>query len=80
MMTAWTGTLLLIVLTVPNTLQILDRYEPALGVGSGAAGKQIRGAALAWNPSLAWAIVVSTMAALGIFHLGDHSEFLYWQF
>jgi alginate O-acetyltransferase complex protein AlgI len=80
MMTAWTGTLLLIALGVPNTLKILDQYEPALGVGSGAAGKQTRGAALAWNPSLAWAIVVSVMAALGIFRLGDHSEFLYWQF
>jgi hypothetical protein len=80
MMIAWTGTLLLIVLAAPNTLQILHQYEPALDVGPRAAGKPAGAVPLAWNPSLAWAVIVAVMVALGIFHLGDHSEFLYWQF
>lgn len=74
----WIVLLAIIAFTLPNTLHLLGRYEPALGwrPGSNVAGKK----AVAWNASLAWAMVVSVVAAIGVFHLGGQSEFLYWQF
>src|SRR5713226_4782263 len=69
-----------IALLCPNTLQILSRYEPALGwkpiPSAGATAKT----SLLWTPSLAWAIATSIIAAIGILYLGGQSEFLYWQF
>jgi D-alanyl-lipoteichoic acid acyltransferase DltB (MBOAT superfamily) len=73
--------LMLIALVCPNTLHILVRYEPALGVKSqptdkGAVGRPI----VEWNATVAWAIGISVIAAIGILSLGGQSEFLYWQF
>ena len=69
-----------IALVGPNTLQIMSRYEPALGwkptVRDGVAAET----RILWAPSLAWAIVVSIITATGILYLGGRSEFLYWQF
>ena len=84
----WIPLLLVIALGLPNTLEILSRYEPALGVkpiaGAGTAtlGARIRTAfaRVAWNPTLAWAIGLSVLAAIGVYQLGGNSEFLYWQF
>jgi hypothetical protein len=77
----WICLLLVIALALPNTLQILDRYEPALGVRPSstklAIGK-IR--ILKWGPSIPWAIALSAMAAIAVVSLGGPSEFLYWQF
>jgi alginate O-acetyltransferase complex protein AlgI len=75
----WIALLMFIALACPNTLQILDRYEPALGVKpknpESAIGELTR-----WNASLPWAIAVSIIAAIAIGSLGGPSEFLYWQF
>ena len=78
-MVMWIFASMLIALAFPNTLQILARYEPALGVKphtTDFAGKSI----IEWNASLPWAIGVSIVAAIGILSLGGPSEFLYWQF
>jgi hypothetical protein len=62
----------------PNTLQLIDRYEPALGWTPDRQGAL--GRSWAWQPSPAWLVVVSFAAAAGVLRLGGHSEFLYWQF
>src|SRR5262249_33244019 len=54
--------LMFIALACPNTLQILARYEPALGVKS----KSPKPAIIEWNASLPWAIAVSVIAAIAI--------------
>lgn len=76
----WLGAAAFIALQCPNSLQVLSRYEPALGwkpsVHEGA-NLQTR---ILWRPSLAWAIAVSIIVAVGILNLGGRSEFLYWQF
>jgi D-alanyl-lipoteichoic acid acyltransferase DltB (MBOAT superfamily) len=76
----WTLALGFIAVACPNTLQLLNRYEPALGwkpeANKGSIGEKI----IAWDPSLAWAVVVSAVAAVAILYLGGQSEFLYWQF
>ena len=78
-MIIWIFAALLIALVCPNTLQILARYEPALGVKpppTTITGRRI----IEWNPSLLWATGMSMVTAIGIFFLGGEGEFLYWQF
>ena len=71
----WIVVLAGIVFVCPNTLRILSLHEPALGWKSAP-----RYPAVAWQPSLAWALVISAVAVVTITRLGGPSEFLYWQF
>lgn len=64
----------------PNSLQILARYEPALGVEQATAysiGPKLR---LNWKSSLGWAAAAAVIAVVGVLHTAGVSEFLYWQF
>jgi alginate O-acetyltransferase complex protein AlgI len=79
MMVIWIPVLMFIALACPNTLQMLARYEPALGVKPHPVWLLNR-RLVEWNTSLAWAIGVSIIAVIGILSLGGPSEFLYWQF
>jgi len=77
----WTAGLLFVALALPNTLEILAHYEPALGVkvrpaSSGAAPIKVP----EWVPSVVWATAVAVIAMLGVANLAGPSEFLYWQF
>ena len=69
-----------IVFCCPNTLQILSRFEPALGWESAPSHSVLSGWRLIWQPSLLWATAVAVILAVGILNLGGNSEFLYWQF
>jgi alginate O-acetyltransferase complex protein AlgI len=75
----WISGLMVVALACPNTLQILSRYEPALGVKPQPPRQGI-GQILEWKASLPWAIVVSGIAAVAIASINGPSEFLYWQF
>jgi alginate O-acetyltransferase complex protein AlgI len=77
----WICLLMFVALACPNTLQILSRYEPALGVKPQPT-KFVIGTirAFEWGPSVPWAIAVSAIAVVAIISLGGPSEFLYWQF
>jgi alginate O-acetyltransferase complex protein AlgI len=76
----WIAAPAFIAFACPNTLQILSRYEPALGwKPTPREGATVRTRIL-WGPSLAWAAAVSMVTAIGILNLGGNSEFLYWQF
>jgi D-alanyl-lipoteichoic acid acyltransferase DltB (MBOAT superfamily) len=78
-MVMWIFAPMLIALVCPNSLQLLARYEPALGVKAPPTtvkGRKI----IEWSPSLPWAIGMSMVTASGIFFLGGQGEFLYWQF
>ena len=80
MLVIWVLGLTFIALVCPNTLQILARYEPALGVKAPPSKRGAWARAITWSASPAWAILLSVVAAIGILHLGGQSEFLYWQF
>jgi alginate O-acetyltransferase complex protein AlgI len=75
----WILILMFVALACPNTLQILARYEPALGVKPQST-KFAFGRSVEWGASLPWAIAVSTIAVIAMVSLGGPSEFLYWQF
>ena len=86
-LTVWIAILGFFALALPNTLNLLSAYEPALGIKPVADRTPVVGrrltayvARLTWAPTLAWAVVVAVLAISGIFHLGGNSEFLYWQF
>jgi alginate O-acetyltransferase complex protein AlgI len=64
----------------PNTLQILSRFEPALGWKPTPLDSVVSKMHLMWQPSLVWAAVIAAILAVGILNLGGNSEFLYWQF
>jgi hypothetical protein len=76
----WTFVLMFIALVCPNTLQVLSRHEPALGVRQRQTRPVGGFVILEWTPSIPWAVVVSCIAGIAIFFLGGPSEFLYWQF
>jgi hypothetical protein len=78
-MVMWILVSLFIALSLPNTLQILARYEPALGVKPQTVDLGRRSVS-EWNASLPWAISVAIVAAMATLSLGGPSEFLYWQF
>jgi alginate O-acetyltransferase complex protein AlgI len=77
---AWLGVLLLVALLLPNTLQLMAHYEPALGVHPrpGAPLSSVR--TLDWAPTIPWAIAISSLVVAAVMRLGGKSEFLYWQF
>jgi hypothetical protein len=74
---AWLGGLFLVATLLPNSLQIMARYEPALEVGQRSAAAPAR---FTWRPTFSWALAVSVVAAAAILRLSAESEFLYWQF
>jgi D-alanyl-lipoteichoic acid acyltransferase DltB (MBOAT superfamily) len=77
---AWVAALLVVALLLPNTLQMMARYEPALVDHSRPAVPPSPLRALVWAPTLPWAVAMSSLAVAVIMRLGGKSEFLYWQF
>jgi alginate O-acetyltransferase complex protein AlgI len=71
--------LLAIALLMPNTLQMLAAFEPALGVKPGKTSSRLE-RLLTWRPNRGWAVGLACVALAGILSLGELSEFLYWQF
>lgn len=81
----WVGALLVAVLFMPNTQQIMSRFEPALKAYQSDEKYEIRFgqrqlARLLWQPSHGWALGIGLVAALGVLALSSVSEFLYFQF
>ncbi|HXR17364.1 MAG TPA: MBOAT family O-acyltransferase [Terriglobales bacterium] len=78
--TFWIAATVFIAFACPNTLNMLSRYEPALGWKPRPHDGATAETRVLWAPSLFWAVAVSMIAAFAILYLGGRSEFLYWQF
>jgi alginate O-acetyltransferase complex protein AlgI len=76
----WIPALSAIALLLPNSLQILAAYEPALGYKTGARAEFSFERRLRWIPTLPWATIAAALTITAILRLGGKSEFLYWQF
>jgi D-alanyl-lipoteichoic acid acyltransferase DltB (MBOAT superfamily) len=76
----WLGALLVIALLLPNTLQLMARYEPALGILSKPAARLSVLRAFDWTPTVPWAVAMSALVVAAVIRIGGKSEFLYWQF
>lgn len=70
----WLAALLLIVWTLPNTLE-WARYRTALTTETGWFDRW-----LAWRPTSAWSIILGAVTIIGLVYMGRPSEFLYFQF
>jgi hypothetical protein len=72
--------LLGVALLLPNSVQVLERFAPALSSArpSGDVGWWRR--TMGWSPSPAWATAVCVLAGIAVWRLGGQGEFLYWQF
>ena len=80
LLSVWIPALAFIALCLPNSLEIVRRFEPALGYAPRAAATRGPAARLQWVPTFGWAAIVSMLAATAVLQLGGKSEFLYWQF
>jgi alginate O-acetyltransferase complex protein AlgI len=71
----WIILLYAIVWGLPNTQQLLERYEPVLGnVRPYPTGS------LRWRANLTWGIVLGAGFATALLAMGGTSEFIYFQF
>jgi alginate O-acetyltransferase complex protein AlgI len=70
---------LIIALALPNTLELLAAYEPAIGVKPAKTPSRLLRAAT-WQPNGTWAVGLACVALAGILSLGGLHEFIYWQF
>lgn len=80
MTNAWVVALLAVALLLPNSLQFLARFEPALDFTERPGHTHPLTGVLAWRPTLPWALASSVLAGIAILRLSIESEFLYWQF
>lgn len=79
----WLGVLTAIALVMPNLLQIMRAYQPALTLPAPYQADSLVHRVLArlrWQPAGGWAFVTAVAATMGILTLGEITEFLYWQF
>ena len=70
----------LVAFICPNTLQLLERFEPALDWKPANRSARPWVPGVAWRPNMPWAAAISAVAALAALYLGGQTEFLYWQF
>jgi D-alanyl-lipoteichoic acid acyltransferase DltB (MBOAT superfamily) len=77
---AWIVALLVIALAVPNSLELTARFEPALTYKLQPAASAPVLRAARWQPTVAWALGLASLAVAATLRLGGKSEFLYWQF
>jgi alginate O-acetyltransferase complex protein AlgI len=71
--------LLFIALALPNTLELLAAYEPAIGIKPAKSPGFLLGLTV-WQPNRAWAVGLAGIALAGVLSLGGLHEFIYWQF
>jgi D-alanyl-lipoteichoic acid acyltransferase DltB (MBOAT superfamily) len=74
-MWVWVLGLLALAWLAPNTQQIMERAEPALGAIAGRAPSLLR-----WAPVPRWGLAIGAVAAVGLLSVTRGREFLYWQF
>jgi alginate O-acetyltransferase complex protein AlgI len=86
MSTAWFTIvpMLLVVWLLPNTLQLLARFEPTLEYTEGKAPAVAAQPSVLphfqWRPSRAWAWGIAALVIASVLGLSRVSEFIYWQF
>ena len=82
---AWIAVLLLVALALPNLLEVMRAFEPAITMPATTTAGRIGDlprlpAWLDWRLSPGWAAVSAVLLAAGFLALNRTGEFLYWQF
>lgn len=74
----WVAATMAIALALPNTMQLLSRWEAALDAPKEEARPAFIG--LRWMPSPSWAFATAAIGLIGVLSISRGGEFLYWQF
>ena len=76
----YVGSALMIAWFLPNTYEIMRRYQPILQ--SAEILKEISFAArfIRWTPTLVWAVYVAALLLISLVYMGGHQKFLYFDF
>ena len=86
MSTGWVlvGVLLPFVWLLPNSHQLLARFQPTLeylAEDRGALQNEKRWfGRFLWRPRPAWALAIAALMVISVLGLSRVSEFIYWQF
>lgn len=72
--------LLAIALLLPNSLEVLSSYEPALHIPKRSSALAGFDRPIKWRPTLPWMAFTAVLAAHSMMQMTGKSEFLYWQF
>jgi alginate O-acetyltransferase complex protein AlgI len=67
-----------ILMAWPTTQQLMRHFEPAIDYK--AKGCDALEDKLIWQPNTIWSVLIGFIAVISILHLGNISEFLYFQF
>ena len=70
--------LLIIVWVLPNTQQVMAKYEPALAMHETGMGTTLKW--FEWHPNWIWLIIIFLLASQSLLQGDEASEFLYFQF
>jgi hypothetical protein len=73
----WAAALLLVAFTMPNTQELLARFQPSLPSGLDHSSSAFYGR---WSLKPGWAVAAGIVAFIGVISITHQSEFLYWQF
>ncbi|MEM9439386.1 MAG: MBOAT family protein, partial [Pseudomonadota bacterium] len=86
-MLIWLAVGLAIVWFMPNSLQIMRRYRPAIGSsavisarGSSLGSRWRDGPSITWRPTAGWAVLSGLIAGAAVLGISKVSPFLYFQF
>ena len=70
--------LLIIAWVLPNTQQVMAKYEPALAMNETGKGTTLKW--FEWHPNWIWLIIIFLLASQSLLQGDEASEFLYFQF
>ena len=65
---------------LPNTYELMVRYQPAIDSYGHLSGTAALRSRFVWRMSWGWAVTIGLVAALTVFGLGNVTEFLYFRF
>jgi hypothetical protein len=74
----WVTVSALITFLLPNTQEIMRKFEPALDFDSSQESTSL--IKETWMPNRAWAVTLGTVSILCLLSLNKPSDFLYFQF
>ena len=74
----WIAVLLPIALWMPNTQEIMGRFDLVLQRADGR--DRTVASSISWRPNLRWAVVAAVVFVIALLNLARPSEFLYYQF
>lgn len=81
----WVTILAIVAFVMPNTQQIMSRFNPVLYLYKSEEKHEIRFRnrcfdRLLWRPSIGWLVIMAVVTGMSILALASVSEFLYFQF